>query len=154
MARRKKAPGELFALVRRGWDESYGDEWNFSRVETGEDDRTLGRPIAVFGDRKAAEARKRELEREARAELNPFVFLNDEEYTLEEVTSRTQKEFIAGVKKLCPKARLPRAGKYGQRDWVGWWEQVANGLSEEQRQAVWGLFDRLEFYGIVTVEAG
>jgi hypothetical protein len=150
---KKKTAGEVFALVRRGWEENYGDDWNFRRIETEDDDRTLGRPVAVFADRAAAEARKGELEQEARDELNPFLFLNDEEYLLEEVTSRTQEEFIAAVKKLFPKVRLPRAGKYGQRDWIGWWDKLAGELNEEQRQAIWGLLDRLEFYGIVPIEA-
>ncbi len=153
MARAKQIAGEVFALVRRGWEENYGDEWNFRRVETGDDDRILGRPIAVFTSRAAAEARKAELEREARGELNPFVFLGDEDYLLEDVTSRTQEEFLAGLKKLYPGVRLPRARKYGERDWIGWWEKLADSLTEEQRQAVWELFDRLEFYGIVTIEA-
>ena len=151
MARRKRAKGEAFALLRRGWDESYGDNWSFRRVAAEESDEPLGRPITVCRDRASAEAHKAELEREARAELNPFLFLDGYDDTLEGASSRSPEEFVAELKSILPKVRLPREGKYGGRDWCTWWGKLADALTDEQRSAVWGLFDRLEFYTIVPV---
>ena len=39
-------------------------------------------------------------------------------------------------------------GRRHERDWFGWWTKHADGLSEEQRAAVWALLDRLKFYGV------
>jgi hypothetical protein len=151
VARKKKSEKQMFLLVRVGWEERYGEDRSFSLVET-EDGRPLGLPLAVFADEKAAKARKAELEAEERQELNPFLFVAGEEYGLQDVSTLSADEFAERVKKLFPKVPLPRAGKYKERDWVGWWEQHADSRTEDQRQAVWGLLDKLEFYKVLPTE--
>jgi hypothetical protein len=151
VARKKKTEKKAFVLVRIGWEERYGTDRSFSPVST-EDGRPLGLPLAVFADEKSAKARKSELEAHEREELNPFLFVGDEEYTLQEVSSLNAKEFDERLKKLFPGIALPKPSKYEERDWVGWWEQHADARSEEERQAVWALLDRLEFYRVLPTE--
>jgi hypothetical protein len=155
VARGKKTPKEVFVVVRRGWSEEYGDGWNFAPVRPEQKGRVLGRPVAVYADRAAAEARAEQLEQEARATLNPFVFLGAcSEYELESVTSLPPAEFDARLKERFPKARLPRMTTYEHRDWFGWWSKLADGLTERQRAEVWGLLDRLRFYAVLPAEMG
>jgi hypothetical protein len=151
VAKRKKKDSQAFVLVRLGWEER--DDRAFSRVLWEDNtERELGRPVAVFTDRESAEARKEHLEREERESLDPFTFLGPDDSYLEEVSSLNADVFAARLKELVPKARLPRAGKYSDRDWAGWWAKHADALSEEQRQAVWGLLDKLEFYHVLPTE--
>jgi hypothetical protein len=155
VARGKKTPKEVFVVVRRGWMEVYGDGWNFAPVEPEQEGRVLGRPVAAYADSAAAEARAEELERQARETINPFLFLGtSSEYELESVTSLSPEEFAVRLKKLFPAARLPRMMHSEYRDWFGWWAKLADALTEEQRAATWGLFDRLRFYGVLTAEMG
>jgi hypothetical protein len=151
VARRKKTEAQAFVLVRLGWEDRYGER-SFTRVETEDQDRTLGRPLAVFTDKRKAEARKEKLEREERAVLDPFTFVGSDEYSLQEVSSLSVEEFEAKLKELAPKARLPRPGRYDERDWTDWWAKYADTLSEEQRQSVWELLDRLEFYQVLPTD--
>jgi hypothetical protein len=152
VARKKKSETATFVLVRVGWEEGYAEDRSFSLVET-EDGRSLGLPLAVFAREESARARKAELEAEERQDLNPFLFIGgDPEYSLQQVSTLSEKKFVARLKKLFPKVALPRPGKYQERDWVGWWEKHADSQTEHQRQAVWGLLDKLEFYKILPTE--
>jgi hypothetical protein len=150
---KKKKEGRAYVVVRLGWDECYGADRSFILVQSDDDDcHTLGRPLALFLDKAKAQARRDELERRDRAELNPFLFIGGEEYRLEDVTSLTPAEFAKRMKEIAPKSRLPRANKYDERDWFGWWESNADNLTEAQRQAVWGLLDKLRLYAVMTAE--
>jgi hypothetical protein len=151
VARRKKTNSQAFVLVRLGWEESWEDR-GFARVETEDAGRTLGRPLAVFTDKQAAQARKEQLEREERSALNPFLFVASDDYRFQDVSALSREQFAARLKELAPKARLPRPSQYGERDWVGWWEKYADTLTEEQRQSVWELLDKLEFYRVLPTE--
>ena len=152
MARKKKKDNSAFVVVRLGWTERYGADRGFDLVEPEDDDRTLGRPIAVFNDKAAAEARVAELERQERAVLNPFTFIGSDYYRFGVISSLTAEEFADRMKALAPKARLPKANLDQERDWFGWWEENADGLTEEQRQSVWDLLDRLDLYRVMTAE--
>ena len=153
MAKKKKAPDEAFVVVRRGWSECYGNDWSFYLVSVDDDPkRVLGRPVAVCADKAAAEARAEQLEREARETLNPFVFVGNDEYSLRNVTSLSPEQFADRLKKLFPKARLPKENADEERDWFGWWSKLADGITEEQWSAVWGLLDRLKFYAVMKAE--
>src|SRR4051794_9569545 len=102
-----------------------------------EDEEVLGRPVAACADRAEAEALAADLERQAREAVNPFLFVGPDDYVLETASSLSPDEFAARLKGLYPGVRLPRKGKYGARDWYGWWAKLADGLSEEKRAAVW-----------------
>src|SRR5262249_42055940 len=93
-----------------------------------------------------------ELERRDRAELNPLLFFGGEAFRIEGVTSLTLEEFAGRMKEIAPGSRLPRPNKYEERDWFGWWESNADKLTDEQRQAVWGLLDKLRLYAVMTAE--
>lgn len=152
MAKRKKVSKEAFVVVRRGWEEGYGDDWSFSEFRPEEQKRVLGRPLVVCADKDAAGARAEELEREARQTLNPFLFVGPNEYTLRSVTSLTAKQFTARLKKLFPESPPPGKNEDEEYDWYGWWAGLADRLSEEQRAAVWELLDRLKFYGVMEAK--
>jgi hypothetical protein len=151
VARRKKTAPQAFVLLRFGWAECEEGPC-FECVKTEDADPRLGWPLAVFTDRQAAEARKEQLEREERSALNPFAFVGPTEYDLQNVSSLSVEQFAARLKELAPKARLPRLRRYGHRDWVVWWARHADTLTEDQRQSVWGLLDRLEFYRVLPTE--
>jgi hypothetical protein len=152
VARRKQKEAQAFVVVRLGWEERYEDDRSFDLVETEDEGRTLGRPLAVFTNKKDADARKEQLEREEREALSPFTFVGRAEYHLRGVTSLSLEQFLAKLKEIAPKARLPKTSKYDERDWNGWWEKYADTLSEEQRQGVWELLDRLELYRVMPTE--
>jgi hypothetical protein len=80
--------------------------------------------------------------------------MDADDYYLRDISSLSAEQFRARLKELAPKARLPRPNRYGERDWVGWWAKYADTLTEEQRQAVWGLLDKLEFYRVLPTEIG
>jgi hypothetical protein len=151
VARRKKADRQAFVLVRLGWEQNYRDR-SFSRVWAGEEGQSLGRPVAVFSDRQAAQAHKKELERQERSALDPFTFVGPGDYDLRDVSSLSAEQFAARLEELVPKAPLPQPGEYGEPKWTEWWAKVADTLSDEQRQAVWGLLDRLEFYHVLPTQ--
>ena len=146
MGKQKAKARSLFLVVRRGWRDRYEGGYDWFRNDEGRPDKS-GRPLAAYSDRAAAEARAAELEAEARATLNPFAFL--ETYWLQDYSSLALNHFEQKLRKLLPGIRLPRKDKHGERPWLGWWARVVDRLSDEQRAAVWGLLDRVQFYKVV-----
>lgn len=148
----KKKKGGAYVVVRLGWFERYGADRSFGPVQPEDERRTLGRPVALFLDEAKAKGRRDELERADRAELNPFLFVGGEDYQLEDVTSLSPEMFTRRMKLIAPGCAGPETNEDGELDWVGWWEAHADGLGEQQRQAVWEALDRLRLYAVMPVE--
>jgi hypothetical protein len=94
-------------------------------------------PIRLFAARGPAERFVADLYAEAHRTMNPFQ-LNDYPDALHT--------------KLKQLGLPPRCLKELQGDLVVWWDRVADELTDEQRAAVWGLFDVPQPYEIVPVE--
>jgi hypothetical protein len=121
-------------------------EHNGPVAERRDDDR--GVPVRAFASRAAADRLCRHLSAEARREVAPFRFESGE---LELLTSLPEKAFLAKLKELgVPRPRKPRKGDYIR--WASWWDDVSGALTDEQRDAVWGLLDLLTLYEVVAVE--
>jgi hypothetical protein len=148
MARKKTNKPALYLVVRVGWRRWYRGGYEWFRGDDGP--CRSGRPIAAFAERAPAEARRAGLEAEARARLSPFNFL--ETHWLADYSSLPLEEFGKRLKKILLDVRLPRNWRQEKTDWAKWWDGVADRLSEEQREAVWALFDRLHFYAVVQTE--
>jgi hypothetical protein len=147
MGKVKAGGGTLYLIVRLGWRDRYHGGYDWFRDPDG-DPYTDGRPVAAYGDRKAAEARCAALEAEARAGLNPFAFFED--YWLRDYSSLSPGQFRERLRQLLPGVRLPGKNKYGGREWLPWWERVVDRLTDEQRQAVWGLLNHVRFYAVTS----
>jgi hypothetical protein len=149
MARTKKAGKPLYCVIRLGW--RFMTDRHFDRLRDVVEDKAVpaaaGRPIAVFTDRAVAQSKRDELEREARATVNPFVFV--EPYWLHDYSSLSEEELQQALKRLHPEARRPRKAKYSGYDWLGWWESNVDQMSPEQIDKVWQLLDRVHFYEVV-----
>jgi hypothetical protein len=75
---------------------------------------------------------------------------------LDSLTSFPEPIFLDYIRDLGiePPPLAPLKPRYGDkeivlRDWDGWWEQHALGMTNEQRSAIWKALDRLDFYEIV-----
>jgi hypothetical protein len=102
-------------------------------------------PLHLFADRDRAEACRAELERAARLRLCPFA-LNPDIRCLTRLDGDTLQERLFDLG-LLP----PLGGWYVDFDWVGWWNEVAPGLTEEQVLGVWGLLDGARLYDVAAL---
>lgn len=98
-------------------------------------------PDRAFASKKAAQEYAAQLNRELRALTNPFAderepgfIMSDEEklWTLLKTFNIVE----------------PKPPKGGYVRWDQWWARVAAELTEEQRDAVWDVFDEFEWYKV------
>jgi len=149
MARTRKGRCKVHCVVRLGW--RFMSDNHCDRLRDVKDNvavpASAGWPVAIFTDRAAAEARHNELEREARALLNPFRFV--EPYWLHHFTSLDRDELLEALRCLAPDTAPPEPHPYDGYDWLGWWDRNVGRLSDQQREQAWQLLDKVHFYEVV-----
>jgi hypothetical protein len=138
---RKPPPGKGAYIVQRLSWHVWGDE---SGPIFNKDEDDQGTPLRCFPDRKAAKACCRELETQARREVSPFQFHGGE---LELLTTLSKEEFRQAVRRLGLKPPDSKSS-----DWRPWWDAVAGGLTDAQREGIFDLLDQLHFYTIAQAE--
>jgi hypothetical protein len=139
-------------------------EGTFCTDNTG--DPTEGQvPLALYPTRERAEAERRRCEEATRRLVSPFAFPAPHEYCTGGdylgVSSLTYTRFLKAARGLgVPLPRLPTTRtvsptghcEYRSGPWLAWWDEHVDTMTEEQREAVWGLLDRLHFHTVVQVE--
>ena len=126
---------EVFVVRKHYW--WYNDEY---------DSVVSSDPILTFRDRNKAEKHRQELERKVRrgevdgGHYNPFQMGG---LDLSDQTSLSDAELAAAVEEL---GLVP--ADHG--DWHGWWYENYDGFTPQQREALWGLFDQISFYEVVS----
>jgi hypothetical protein len=108
------------------------------------EDPELGAPVKAFTDPNAAEAFRRGLERQERANRNPFQHGQE----LSELTSLPEgplRDWLLDAGLTPPKAKLNLAVL------SGWWGHHEEEMTELQRDKVWEALDRLRFYTVVDL---
>jgi hypothetical protein len=138
-------PKKLYLVQRLGWN-----VWeDGGRPACSRDDSDCGVPVRAFNGRKQAEEFCREQERQARRELSPFQFHHD-------FTEEEEERLLAGLRELG--LEPPTAQEFPYRDsenlieWRAWWDAVAPGLSEAQREALWDLLEGVHLYEVVAID--
>jgi hypothetical protein len=152
-----RGPG-CFLVQRRAFD----PEGCFCRNENGDPTEAVV-PLSLHATRDAAEAEARRLEAEARHLVSPFAFFpphND----LAALSSLPFDQFQAEARrlKLFPDHRgkdaLVNLGgvwmDFNPDVWLTLWDECVDNMSDQQREAVWRLLDRLSFHQVVEVELG
>jgi hypothetical protein len=112
-----------------------------------------GLPVAVFASKKKAEAHCKALEEQARRELSPAQFFEEAEMA----TSLDEKTLVKRIQALSLPApekqeRQGYSSTYVVLGWDDWWDRCSPEMTDEQRTAVWDLFDRLCFYKVVQAD--
>jgi hypothetical protein len=107
-------------------------------------------PVGLFTDHALAEARAQLAEQELRRSMSPFTIAHH----LSLVTSLDDRNLRKRLRALgipdtenCPE----RNGLKGT-ELEDWWDRIADGLSDAQRDAVWELFDRLKVFEVRPIE--
>lgn len=103
--------------------------------------RSYTEPDRVFASRKAAQEHAAALNRDLRALTNPFADEREPGFIM------SDEDKLWALLKTFNIAE-PKAPKGGYIRWDKWWAQVAAELTEEQRDAVWNLFDEYEWYKV------
>jgi hypothetical protein len=101
-------------------------------------------PVRAFSERKAAEAYRAELEKEARAELSPALFCD---YLAPKGLAARLRSF-----KLEP-PKFSKGSNAGLR-FRQWWVEHGADLTAEQRDALWELFPDVSFYRVTAKALG
>jgi hypothetical protein len=140
------------------WD--YTDEYYY-RVDGkyhDSDDESLAfegsRPVPVksFLSREKAEAHRDELERKERGDQNPFMWGGLGE-SLADYTTLKAETFLDRVRALGVKPpRYDKRGRGKMFEVGGWWEDVSERMTDEQRHAVWDLLDKVRFFTVVPMQ--
>ncbi len=115
-------------------------------------------PLALYATRGAAEADAGWREAEARRVASPFDFPGYH-HNIWYVTSREFPAFREGAERLGLYPRGKKRGRWGGGEWDRYmphcwadlWDECVDELTDEQRDGVWGLLDRLHFYEVVEV---
>jgi hypothetical protein len=107
-------------------------------------------PKGLCQDRTTAEAWARAAEQELRQSLSPFSLGID----LDRITSLGGHGFRKRLAELqIPEVdNMPPNDEPWGGDWARWWARVADRLTDEQRNAVWDLFDRLKLVEVHEVK--
>ena len=112
-----------------------------------------GVPILAFTREAAASARAKQLTAEARRELNPFQFMYND---VESIMHGDEEALLLALGKMdLPFVALKRYPTNYSReiiDWPAWYDDIADDLTDAERDAIWNLLDRLELYRVVEVE--
>jgi hypothetical protein len=126
---------EVFVVRKHHW--WYNDEY---------DSIISSDPILTFRDREKAEKRRQELERQVRrgevdrGHYNPFQMAG---LDLSDMTSLDDSQLAAAVEAL---GLEPADHGY----WHSWWYENYDDFTPQQREALWGLFDQISFYEVVS----
>jgi hypothetical protein len=137
MASSKTRRVKAYVVHRRNW--WYNDEFNEAF--------DAGSPVQTFLSRDKAEAYRREKECTARkrGELtNPFWFQG---LDWDDWSSLSQAAFDRRVSEL-------GVEPLGRRPPYDWWDKIEGDLTDEQRNVIWDLLDRVQLFEVVetTVE--
>lgn len=110
-------------------------------------------PTKAFVMRSEAEKVKRKLEESARKEICPFALAEGLEDDYQERTSLSAEQILQKLGEWnIPKPKARKSHGYKYYEWTKWWHQVVDQLSDEQREAVWSIFDKVEFYKIAECD--
>jgi hypothetical protein len=102
-------------------------------------------PVQTFLSRNKATALARDLERKARAGLNPFHFGGDGGW-LGDFTTLTPEQFRAAVEALgVDPPRMDREGRGRLRQW---WDDEIEELEEDQIHGIWDALDCIRFHTV------
>ena len=102
-------------------------------------------PEAVFFDCAAAERERTRRELLAREFLNPF-WLGQ----LRELSSRDASDVHARLREL---ESFPMPLSHAEvDDWAKWWDRASANWTDEQRAAVWKLFNQVRLFEVIEVE--
>ena len=138
-------PEQLYVVQTIRWDYMVdGEGQGWYRYRTGDQ----GELVATFPDRDQADSHCAELEREKRAEVNPFEYGE----TLADLTpfdADRWHDWLLDAGLEPPITDWPN----GRRDWVNWWTAESPAMTELQRAKVWQGLDRLRFFCVVELFA-
>lgn len=127
----------MYLVVRRAVDRNGGACEDQFGSDTGS--RV---PLRLFASRAKADAFAARLCAEARRTLNPFLLLND---YLNADERRKLADFAFPV--ACPDDQW-------HEEWGTWWDLCQDLITDEQRAAVWALFDVTPPFEVVEIEVG
>jgi hypothetical protein len=135
---------KVFLVERLGW--FLAEDEGRPTCERSEEDN--GVPVRAFLGRQRAETFCRELEQRARREMTPFQFALAH-------GGPPAAQALAGLGLRPPTAQsYPRRGARDRIDWWAWWDAVAPGLTEAQREGLWGLLEEVHFYEVLMFAWG
>jgi hypothetical protein len=97
-------------------------------------------PVALFAERRTADAFRDRLNAEARGTLNPFVFVGDEP---DAGFHRDEIEQLG--------LPLPLPTRNHRQEWVEWWDLCQDETTDEQRAGAWALCDQ-PLFEVLRVE--
>jgi hypothetical protein len=107
-------------------------------------------PVKTFFWREKAKALCQELERKKRQEVNPFRYGSSGDF-LGDFTSLTPARFLARLRAL--NIPPPEVNRHGMGALTRWWDEVAGGLDEQQRNGLWDALDlAFAFFTVVSAE--
>ena len=146
MARKKK----LYLVQRLAWCTSHNED--LGRGVCQQHESPEGVPVRAFDTKAKATKYAKELTAEARRELNPFQFTYQDIETL--MDGNEDDLIVALAEKDLPPPRHVASTSYGSHiiDWPRWYDDLADTLTDTEREAIWDLLDRLELYRVVEVE--
>ena len=146
MARKKK----LYLVQRLAWCTAYNKE--LGRGVCQQHESPEGVPVRAFDTKAKAVKHAKQLTAEARQELNPFQFTYQD---IEAIVEGDEDDLIAALAKHgLPSPQQVAITSYGSHliDWPRWYDDLADTLTDAERDAIWNLLDRLELYRVVEVE--
>ena len=146
MARKQK----LHLVERLAWCPLF--QVGYRRGTCRQHESAHGVPVGAFVTRAEASKYATELMAEARRELNPFLFVCDE---LCGIVEGGEDDLLAALAQLdLPEPTHEMRSSVGIRyiDWPRWYDDLADTLTDEERDAIWALLDRVELYRVVEVE--
>ena len=110
-----------------------------------------GFPVRAFETNARATNYVKHLTREARRVLNPFQFTY---HHVTELMDADEKHLISTIAELGLPLPTPASHKWSVEfiDWPAWYDDLADTLTNEERDTVWQHLDRLELYRVVEVE--
>jgi hypothetical protein len=113
-----------------------------------------GVPVRAFDTKAKAAKYARDLTEEAKRELNPFQFTYQDVDLLMKGDGDELALIAALEKQKLPSPQHVARTSYGSHniDWPRWYDEIADSLTDAEREAIWNLLDRLELYRVVEVE--
>lgn len=140
---------QMYLVTRRSWDATYWEAdvhltesypyQTYFETEPWEGFRTV--PVALATTREEAEQVAARLEAEARADRNPMWF---------DTSWQSPSEDYFRERQIVP----PVVSEHWRdaRNTLGaWWEEQSPTWTDDQRHAVWDLFDNLRFYDVTEI---
>jgi len=134
-------PRVAYVVQRVGW--TFNDQWYY---RDGKEDDV---PLVAYATRDRAEAERMRLERVAWKEAGSPL---DYGCGIESVSSMSEAEFQAFLETIDLFTEELRGGR--DLDWGDWWDAVEDTLTDDQREAIWEMMDKLRLFEVVEVEVG